>query len=108
MSEGYNGWTNYETWLVKLWMDNDSGSQDYYAERARECYEGAGDEGCISRRDVARLRLADLMDEECAEQVPELPGVYGDLLASAISEVNWNEIAGHYIDAVLEEVSDAN
>jgi hypothetical protein len=19
----YNGWTNYETWAVKLWIDND-------------------------------------------------------------------------------------
>ena len=23
MSEGYNGWTNYETWNVALYMDND-------------------------------------------------------------------------------------
>src|SRR5215472_14793526 len=23
MSEGYNGWTNYETWNVALWLDND-------------------------------------------------------------------------------------
>ena len=29
MSERYNGWTNYETWLVNLWMDNEQGSQEF-------------------------------------------------------------------------------
>ena len=24
----YNGWTNYETWAVKLWMDNEEGSYE--------------------------------------------------------------------------------
>ena len=26
----YNGWTNYETWVTKLWMDNDEGSQEWF------------------------------------------------------------------------------
>jgi len=26
----YNGWTNYETWAVALWIDND---EDSYRER---------------------------------------------------------------------------
>jgi hypothetical protein len=30
----YNGWTNYETWLVKLWLDNDQWSQEAMLELA--------------------------------------------------------------------------
>lgn len=33
-TKGYNGWTNYETWCVSLWLDNDSGSYDHWRERA--------------------------------------------------------------------------
>lgn len=35
----YNGWTNYETWLVKLWMDNEQGSYSYFQEEARHAWE---------------------------------------------------------------------
>lgn len=32
----YNGWTNYDTWNVALWFDNDSESlAEYVAEFAR-------------------------------------------------------------------------
>jgi len=29
MSEEYNGWTNYETWNVALWLDNDYESYQF-------------------------------------------------------------------------------
>ena len=31
----YNGWTNYETWNVALWIDNERGTQNDRRERAR-------------------------------------------------------------------------
>jgi hypothetical protein len=32
--------------------------------------------------------------------MPELTGTWADLLSGALSEVNWDEIAEHYIDDV--------
>ena len=40
----YNGWYNYETWMVNLWMDNDQGSHEMWREHARDSIDA--DEGC--------------------------------------------------------------
>jgi len=106
----YNGWTNYETWLVNLWMDNEKGSQDFFRETAKEIYNetNAYNTG-LNKQECARFRFADWLKHYHAEENrPELPGAYGDLLGAALASVNWDEIARHYIDAVLEEVPHAN
>jgi len=85
MSTEYNGWKNYETWLVNLWIDNDGGSE-YWRERAEEV------------RDVSDL--ADEMEQyyqELAEQVIPSQGMFNDLFNSALREVSWYDIAEHYI-----------
>lgn len=35
MAEEYNGWPNYQTWNVMLWLDNDESAYRYYVERVR-------------------------------------------------------------------------
>ena len=100
----YNGWTNYETWCVNLWIDNEQADQEYWQEQAREVVDT-----CLPDSQVREL--ADLMEaihDEAYQETCTAPGMYGDLLRAALSEVNWHEIAGHYIDAAKEEVSDAN
>jgi hypothetical protein len=32
----YNGWKNYETWNLKLWLDNDQDTYHYWQHAARE------------------------------------------------------------------------
>ena len=87
----YNGYTNYETWLVKLWMDNSEGDYHYWLEAAREHDGNTYDLSCY------------LKDQYTDEMLPQLQGVYLDLLTGALSEVNWYEIAEHLIEDAKDE-----
>jgi hypothetical protein len=107
MADTYNGWTNYETWAVNLWMDHEQGSQEYWREQARAAWKQTGDKTpnqFLTHHENARARLADVLKDEHDTQ-SEHPvfkaaegTVYGDLLNAALSEVNWFEIA----EALLE------
>ena len=91
MSTECNGWKNYETWIVNLWIDND-GAAEHWRERADEV------------RDVSDL--ADEMQEfytEQAEQVIPSQGMFNDLFNSALREVSWYDIAEHYIEDAENE-----
>ena len=108
-STRYNGWHNYETWCVNLWMSNDSGSDEYFNEMAQEVYNEAESElrqdnsVLFTRDEVATRILADRLKDHHEEQQNELTGVCGvfaDLLTAALGEVDWYEIAEHYISDV--------
>ncbi len=78
-STGYNGWSNYETWLVALWLNNDQAS--YNALEALK----AGDE--------SEHRKAESLEELVRElYVFEPIGVVADLVNAAFGRVNWVEI----------------
>jgi hypothetical protein len=95
MSEKYNGWTNYETWNVNLWMDNDEGSQSFWESQADDVVADHGDNS------DAVADLAKQLETLHRDEMPEVAGCYADLLGAAISEVNWYEIAEHYIDGTV-------
>jgi hypothetical protein len=79
--EKYNGFTNYETWAVNLWIMNDEGLYQYWEEETQDA------------PDVTTL--ADTLNEWLKDNNPvDTAGLYSDLLNSAISSVNCHEIAG--------------
>ena len=88
----YQGWTNYETWAVSLWLNNDEGL--YYEVRE------------LARRVRGKHKLYDLADaleQLVRNNAPNLGGtLYGDLLNRAIAQANWCEIA----EQLLEEIGD--
>jgi len=104
--ESYQGWTNYETWCVVLWIDNEQPSYEYWRAMARRHKrEAPTSEGVRSRiwtaEQAARLNLADQLRGEVTDCAPISEAtLYTDLLTAALEEVNWREIA----ENLLEEV----
>jgi hypothetical protein len=97
----YNGYTNYETWAVKLWIDNEQGSQEAWASltqriKANPSYENEFME--LERRIVTELATA--LKNEHEDAVPSLEGFAGDLLQHSIAQVDWVSIA----EMLIEEV----
>lgn len=97
----YNGWTNYETWLVKLWQDNDQGEQEFWREQAEECIKTDGKESAVRS-------LSDIMREHYQDAQAELSGVTGfwaDLIGAALGSVNWREISQAWVDEVVDALN---
>ena len=105
----YNGWTNYETWAVALWIDNEQSSYHYWRDEARRHRKDAPASQQVQNEtwnaeQAARFNLADQLKEEFNDAAPLAePNVYSDLLGAALSEVNWSEIAEHMLADLEEE-----
>ena len=95
MAEKYNGYNNYETWLVALWIDNDQ----CYQENVREIAENCKDDVNICASTI----------KEYVEEMPDVSraiengGMVADLVNSTLSDVDWYELAEMYIKEVNEE-----
>lgn len=89
----YNGWTNYETWLVNLWFD------DSFNDDAQQCFDDAEADNTFTRAERATLNLADVIKDTVEEMNPiaSQASLWSDMVNGALSEVNWYEIAEHYI-----------
>jgi hypothetical protein len=108
-TERYQGWKNYETWAVALWLDNEEESYDESHALARAAWDDAEPDETFSRAEVARLALASSIKEWIERDNP-LEGkntLYSDLLNAALSEVDWHEIADHYLDDIAEDAAES-
>ena len=91
----YNGWKNYETWLVNIWY-GDSYSE-YYLERFRE-----GD--LLSK--VSADDVRDYVESALEADTPE-NGLVTDLLNNAMSQVDWHRLAEHVEELLQYEMENA-
>ena len=87
----YNGWTNYETWIVNLWLSNDQGTDELMIDMAKHS------------KDVYSLmeEIKDLIEE--LNPLKDNADLFSDLLNGAISECNFYEIAEHYYNDNRDE-----
>lgn len=105
-SPAHNGWTNYETWLVALWIENDHGSYTYWQERAESAlhYSRATTNPTFTREERATLDIKDELKDNITDEAPDLgASMFADMLNAAFAQVNWYQIAGHMIEDAKQE-----
>jgi hypothetical protein len=80
----YNGWTNQETSAVAGWILGSRGLDRHYKAKAQECYETAVHTPSFTRRENAISEMASTLEAD-------------------LGNVNWIEIAEHYISGTDEK-----
>ena len=113
----YNGWANYETWCVNLWIDDDADSQTQWRNRAQAAYDAADAPSAnarltgrepFTRDEKAVLALEKQLKAHFESESPlDDANVWADLLNAALSEVNWHEIAQGIVEGVSKETIEA-
>ena len=95
----YNGWTNYETWLVALHINNDEGSYSYVRDELLDALE-ADDPDSLRYRYASYLAdwVSDTLDDDTTYTNTWTRLLTNDLIGAALAEVNWNEIATNILD----------
>ena len=79
MNEKYNGWSNYETWLLRVWLDDYGMFDSCHWQTFRDPHE-----------------LAVMVRDWCEEERDNLTGGHGlfsDLLTAAFHRIDWEEIS---------------
>lgn len=94
----YNGWGNYETWLTNLWFENYD-------------FTDQVDDGHFDDMDQDEILsyVADYIEESVGEYISEQLGVVEgfilDVVNSFVGDVDWREIAEHYVDDIVAAVA---
>ena len=80
----YNGWSNWETWNLNLWLSNDESTQ-----RACEAY-------CSARSVEDAAAGLRAMVEGDLEALDMPSGFFRDVLLAALGDVDWRELAAAF------------
>ena len=98
-TQKYNGWTNYATWLVNLHFDN----LDFTDEVESGCFDNMD-------KDDIHCHLASWIQDYVESYLDEFFDTDNcfvrDLINTTFNDVDWHDIADHYVDDILDAVKD--
>jgi hypothetical protein len=91
MCKEYNGWSNYPTWAVKLWLDNE---EVWYNAMLTVVSQAKTAENPVA---FLSERLEHFCERVVGLQAPA-SGMTSDVFGWAIEQINWREIAKAYLE----------
>jgi hypothetical protein len=111
----YNGYSNYETWAVQLWIDNNESSSAYWRRLAEEIYNHAASEQAhFSKVEDATCILAEKLRDSYNNGMERILNdanvngtVWADLLNASVCAVNFGEIAKNLMESVIPAAVEA-
>ena len=97
-----NGWSNDETETVAVWMDRDLGMQETVREIARDIWDNAAADEMLTRQQAAWHSLSNIIKQLVKQENPlaEQASMFSDLLDQALTEVDWRQIAEHFLESM--------
>ena len=90
----YNGWTNYPTWNLALWINNEEILWRYWNAKAHTILAETGFNNMESKYELASA-IRNWTESNQPEQIGDI-GAYSDIMTWALQEINYEEIYPAY------------
>ena len=106
----YNGWSNYETWNFKLWLDNDETVHNYIIDEIKKIKAIGYDAEAYEVSNFLRSYIDDNMPnlnvsskgQSVHGSMSDKNGFYQDILNTALRDINTYEIAESYLEDIKQ------